>query len=129
MVEPVRENPGIAYEPGDWPLKPIIAIYLGVLVLLAISAFVLMLAYPHTLSDVSRELRINPPGPRLQTEEEGDLRQFRADEQKRLDTYYWVDKPKSVVHVPIEQAMKQLVTTGIPDPPKAQPAPKPKAQP
>jgi hypothetical protein len=121
MAEPVRENPGIAYEPSDWPLKPLIPISLGLLALLAISAFVLILAYPNTLSDVSRELRIDPPGPRLQTDEQGNMRQFRADEEKRLNTYYWIDKPKGLVHVPIEQAMKRLVATGIPDFPKAKP--------
>jgi hypothetical protein len=121
MAEPLRENPGIAYEPGDWSLKPILPLAVGVLVLLAISAFVLMLAYPNTTSDVRRDLRINPPGPRLQTDEEGDLRDFRADEEKRLNTYYWIDKPKGIVHVPIAQAMKQVLTTGIPDFPKAKP--------
>jgi hypothetical protein len=121
MAEPVRENPGIAYEPADWPLKPILPLAVGVFVLLMISAFVLIFAYPNTMSDVRRELRINPPGPRLQTDEEGNLRDFRADQEKRLNTYYWIDKPKDIVHVPIEQAMKQLVTTGIPDFPKATP--------
>lgn len=115
MAEPVRENPEIAFEPTDWPLKPLLPVALGLLALLVISAFVLILAYPNTTSDVHRELRINPPGPRLQTDEASHLRQFRADEAKRLNTYYWVDKPKGIVHVPIEQAMKRLVETGIPD--------------
>jgi hypothetical protein len=119
MAEPVRENPGIAHQPADEPLKPLIPIALGLLALLVISAFVLILAYPHTTSDVTRKLSINPPGPRLQTDEQGDLQRFRADEERRLDTYYWIDKQKGIVHVPIEQAMKQLVATGIPDFPKA----------
>jgi hypothetical protein len=121
MAEPVRENPEIAFEPADWPIKPIAAIGLGLLVLLVISVFVLILAYPRTTSDVSRDLRINPPGPRLQTDDEGDLQRFRAEEERRLNTFYWVDKQKAIVHVPIEQAMKQLVATGIPDFPKANP--------
>ncbi|HLH92202.1 MAG TPA: hypothetical protein VKX28_27555 [Xanthobacteraceae bacterium] len=121
MAEPVRENPGIAYEPTDWPLKPLVPIALGLLALLVISAFVLILAYPHTTSDVTRKLTINPPGPRLQTDEGRNLQQFRAAEEKRLNTYYWIDEQKGIVHVPIEQAMKQLVTTGIPDFPRANP--------
>jgi hypothetical protein len=125
MAEPVRENPGIAYEPTDWPLKPIAVTGVGLLVLLVISAFVLILAYPNTTSDVRRDLRIDPPGPRLQTDEQADLQRFRAGEEKRLNTYYWVDEPKGIVHVPIEQAMKQLVATGIPDFPRASPEPNP----
>ena len=121
MAEPVRKNPEIAFEPADWPLLPVALAALAALALLVISAFVLILAYPQTTSDVSRELRINPPGPRLQTDEIGNLRQFRADEERRLNTYYWIDKQKGTVHVPIEQAMRQLVTTGIPDFPKAKP--------
>ena len=121
MAEQARENPHIAYEPADWPLKPIAAIALGLLALLVISAFVLIVAYPHTTSDVTRDVRINPPGPRLQTDEAADLRRFRTDEEKRLNTFYWIDKQKGIVHVPIEQAMKQLVATGIPDFPKGKP--------
>jgi len=120
MAERGPENPNIAYEPSDWPLAPVAALYIGLLVLLVISAFVLMAAYPTALPDVGRNLRIAPPGPRLQTNAPADLRRFRANEEQRLDSYYWVDKNKGVVHIPIEQAMQQLVSTGIPDFPKAQ---------
>jgi hypothetical protein len=120
VADEVEDNPHIAFEPGDWPLKPIAATYVGVLALLALSAFVVMAAYPNTVSDVGRNLRINPPGPRLQTDAQGDLQRFRADAEKRLSTYGWIDKQKGIVHIPIEQAMKQLATTGIPDFPKAQ---------
>jgi hypothetical protein len=115
-----QTNPGIAFEPGDWPLKPVAAVYVGVLVLIVISAFVLIAAYPTSLPDVNRKLTIAPPGPRLQTDAEGNLRRFRAEEEKRLNGYSWVDKSKGVVRIPIEQAMKKLATTGIPDFPKAQ---------
>jgi hypothetical protein len=115
-----QTNPGIAFEPGDWPLKPVAAIYVGLLVLIVISAFVLIAAYPTSLPDVNRKLTIAPPGPRLQTDAEGNLRRFRAEEEKRLNGYSWIDKSKGVVRIPIEQAMKKLATTGIPDFPKAQ---------
>jgi hypothetical protein len=120
MAERGPENPNIAYEPSDWPLAPVAALYIGLLVLLVISAFALMAAYPTALPDVGRNLRIAPPGPRLQTNAPADLRRFRADEEQRLNSYYWVDKNKGAVHIPIEQAMQQLVSTGIPDFPKAQ---------
>lgn len=112
-------NPAVAFEPGDWPLKPIAGIYIGILVLIVISAFVLIAAYPTSLPDVNRNLTIAPPGPRLQTDAEGNLRRFRAEEEKRLSGYSWIDKGKGVVRIPIEEAMKRLVTTGIPDFPKA----------
>ena len=48
-----QANPGIAFEPGDWPLKPVAALFVGILVLIVISAFVLIAAYPTSLPDVS----------------------------------------------------------------------------
>src|SRR5262249_36394407 len=115
-----RANPTVAFEQADWPLKPVAAIYVGVLILIVISAFVLIAAYPTSLTDVDRRLTIAPPGPRLQTDAAGNMRRFRAEEEKRLNAYSWVDRSKGIVRIPIEQAMKKLVTTGIPDFPKAQ---------
>jgi hypothetical protein len=113
-------NPTTAFEPSDWDLRPIAAIYVGLLVLLVISAFVLIAAYPDALSDVDRTPRVVPPAPRLQTDGAADLRRFRADEDRRLNTYSWIDKQKGIVRIPIEQAMKTLAQTGAPGFPKAQ---------
>jgi hypothetical protein len=63
-------------------------------------------------------VRIAPPGPRLQTSPERDMQQFRAEEDKRLNSYYWIDKQKGSVHIPIDEAMKKVVNTGIPGFPK-----------
>lgn len=109
-----------AFEPTDWNVAPIAAIYVGVLLLLVISSFAMVIAYPRSLPDVSRVLHINPPGPRLQTDEAADLRRFRAGEEKRLNGYYWIDKDKGVVHIPIGEAMQKLVQGGINGFPKAQ---------
>lgn len=114
------EHPRTAFELTDWDLAPIAVIYVGLLVLLVISCFVLIAAYPSSLSDVDRTLRINPPGPRLQTDPEADLRRYRAEEDRRLNGYYWIDAQKGIAHIPIEQAMQKLVQTGIPGFPKAQ---------
>jgi hypothetical protein len=119
-AEAERGNAKTAFEPTDWELAPVAAVYIGVLVLLVISCMVLIVAYPNALPDAGRTLHINPPGPRLQTNAEADLHRFRAEEEKRLNGYYWVDKQKGIVHIPIEQAMKKLAQTGIDGFPKAQ---------
>ncbi len=117
----VRESrPNVAFEPSDWPVGPVALIYVGVLVLLVVSPLAMILAYPHALPDVGRTLRIDPPGPRLQTNAAADLERLRDEEEKRLNTYYWSDKQKGTVHIPIDQAMKKLVASGIPDFPKEQ---------
>lgn len=107
------ENPGVDFEPSDWALGPVALVYVGTLVLLVVSSLVLIVAYPTALRDVGRSVRIAPPGPRLETDPQADLRAFRAQEEKRLNTYYWVNKSKGIVHIPIEQAMHNLAATGI----------------
>ncbi|WP_407175023.1 hypothetical protein [Bradyrhizobium sp. STM 3562] len=119
-TEVQQDDPVTAFEPTDWELRPVAVIYIGLLALLAISCVVLIVAYPDALPDVSRTLHINPPGPRLQTNPEADLERFRAEEAQRLNSYYWIDKQKGIVHIPIEQAMKKLAQTGIDGFPKAQ---------
>ncbi len=115
------EHPQTAFEPTDWNLAPVAWVYIGTLVLLVISCLVLIVAYPEALPDASRALHINPPGPRLQTNPQSDLQRFRAAEDKQLNGYYWIDKQKGLVHIPIEQAMKKLAQQGIDGFPKAQP--------
>ena len=112
------ERPMTAYEPSDWDLGPVALVYAAIVGLLVISCFVLIAAYPRALPDANRDLHITPPGPRLQTNPASDLGRFRAEEGRRLNTYYWVDQQKGIVHIPIEQAMKKLANTGIPGFPK-----------
>jgi hypothetical protein len=114
-------NEKTAFEPTDWDLAPVAAVYVGALVLVVISCFAVFMAYPGSLPDVSRALRINPPGPRLQTNAEADFRRFRTEEERRLNSYYWIDKQKGVVHIPIDEAMQKLARSGIAGFPKAQP--------
>lgn len=116
----LSRNPDTAFEPTDWKLMPVAVIYMGTLLLLVISCAAIFLAYPGSMQDVGRKLSINPPGPRLQIDTAADLRRFRADVAQRLNTYYWIDRQKGTVHIPIEQAMQKLVKTGIPGFPKAQ---------
>lgn len=114
------EPPKIAFEPTDWDLAPVAAVYIATLVLLVISCLVLIVAYPSALPDVSRALHINPPGPRLQVNSEADLQRFRTEEEQQLNGYYWIDKQKGIVHIPIDTAMQNLARTGIDGFPKAQ---------
>src|SRR3954451_7916016 len=100
--KPAGVNPLTAYERSDWNLGPVAIVYAGILALLVICCFVLIAAYPTSLPDVDRSVRIEPPGPRLQTNPGADLERFRADEQKRLETYYWIDRQKGTVHIPID---------------------------
>lgn len=124
MAEPderIEDNPDTAYEQSDWPLGIIGLIFVAILVLLVVSPFVMIAAFPTTPADVSRALTVEPPQPRLQTDPSDDLVRFRAEEQKRLDSYYWIDKQKGIVHIPIERAMKEIAAEGIHGFPRGRP--------
>lgn len=49
-----------------------------------------------------------PPAPRLQTQPFDDYERMRAEEDRILGRYGWVDERAGVVHIPIDEAMKQV---------------------
>jgi hypothetical protein len=121
LAERIEDNPQTAYEKSDWRLGAIGLVLLGILVFLLIASFALIGAFPGAVSDVSRALTVEPPQPRLQTDPSEDLAQFRREEDNRLHGYYWIDKQKGIVHIPIEQAMQALVDEGIEGFPRGKP--------
>jgi hypothetical protein len=44
--------------------------------------------------------------------------QYVAEQKLKLDTYYWIDRDRGIVHIPIEEAMKRVAAQGIPGFPK-----------
>jgi hypothetical protein len=118
-VEFVQENPKTITEESDWSLKWVAVVFVGTLVFLVISPFILMAAFPRTLPDANRQVLIEPAAPRLQINTAADLVRLETVEDKRLRTYYWIDKQKGLVHIPIAAAMRKLARSGIPGFPKA----------
>ncbi|MFZ0591735.1 MAG: hypothetical protein WAM39_14815 [Bryobacteraceae bacterium] len=55
-----------------------------------------------------------PPYPRLQSSPARDLKTLRASEDWELGHYYWIDKSKGIVAIPIERAIEILAERGIP---------------
>jgi hypothetical protein len=113
--ERIEDNPDTAFEASDWPLRTVGIILVGILAFLTIGTFVLIGAFSRSVSDIGRQLNVRPPAPRLQTDPEEDLAGFRAKKEKELNAYYWIDKQKGIVHIPI----KDLAAKGIPGFPKA----------
>lgn len=56
-----------------------------------------------------------PPGPRLQAEPFADLTALRAQEERILTTYAWVDEAAGIARVPVDRAMDLLVEEGFED--------------
>jgi hypothetical protein len=55
-----------------------------------------------------------PPEPRLQPDPSGDMKRFRADENRILNSYGWIDRPAKIVRIPIKRAMDIIVERGLP---------------
>jgi hypothetical protein len=120
-LEQVEDNPNTAYEQSDWHIGWTALAFLGIFFFLVIASVVLIGAFPRSVSDVKHGLSIEPPQPRLQTNPPDDLAQFRVDEDKQLNSYYWVDKDKGIVHIPISAAMRIVARKGIEGFPRSQP--------
>jgi hypothetical protein len=56
---------------------------------------------------------LSPPPPLLQTGPAVDLHTFREQEDRILGGYAWVDKERGVVRIPIEEAMRLVVSRGV----------------
>src|ERR1035437_8136982 len=54
------------------------------------------------------------PEPQLQKTEILDLQATRAEEDKLLNGYAWVDQPKGVVRIPVDRAIEVLARRGLP---------------
>jgi hypothetical protein len=118
-AEPAARNENVAYEHSDWHLGAIGLSFLGIFAFLVVAPLALIWVFPTSVSDVGRNRTVEPPTPRLQIDPAGDLARFREDESRRLETYYWIDREKGIVHLPIEQAMRKLAEEGIDGFPKA----------
>jgi hypothetical protein len=60
----------------------------------------------------------NLPGrdlPVLQIDPHADLAAYAAEKDRALHGYGWVDRNAGIAHVAIEDAMRMIVTDGVPD--------------
>lgn len=57
-----------------------------------------------------------PPEPRLQVAPERELEVLRAEEERMLTSYAWVDETGGIAQVPIERAIELVVEFGLPAP-------------
>jgi hypothetical protein len=119
----------VAHEASDVNFRAIVQFGVGLLVLGAVVYLVVwlffgflserasrasgQLAYPLAAGQQDRV----PPEPRLQTNPRADLRELRESEEKRLDSYGWVDRNAGIVHIPIEDAIKLTLQRGLPSRP------------
>jgi hypothetical protein len=54
-----------------------------------------------------------PPQPRIEVQGWRDLNNFRAAEEKQLNSYGWINKDQGTVRIPIERAMRIVAERGL----------------
>jgi hypothetical protein len=111
-------NEGVAVERRDAPPWLIAALAAGLVVFGVLSVIGIILIYPSALRGPSDAPRLETTAPRLQIDPARDLAEFRAQEEKQLTTYGWIDQAHGTVRIPIERAMRDVVDTGIKDWPR-----------
>lgn len=124
---------GVSYEKKDADARAIVRAGIGLaLATIVTSALVLVffrwLAVRERREDppppplARMEPGRQPPAPRLQTLPARDLAAVRAEEQRTLTTYGWVDEPAGIVRIPIRDAMRILAERGEAALPRPSPA-------
>ena len=123
MSEPVKrlEHPR-RYEDSHLSTKQLFAFATGVVALVMLgvvgSALVFHFFVRHTPmgppASPFEDVRDLPPELRLQTTAPLDLKRYRADQDKILAGYGWVDPQAGVVRIPVERAMELLLQKGYP---------------
>jgi hypothetical protein len=111
-----------AYEPDAIDVRRIVAAALIVAAIVVGCAMTIALLDRGFARGYGREppaprLVQAPPvkGPALQPDPKSELEAYRASQQSLLHAYRWVDRPRGVVQIPIEQAMRLLVErNGVP---------------
>jgi hypothetical protein len=90
----------------------------GFCMLLALAAVCGLAAalFPDARPDRVMELPRAPfPAPQLQPNPAADLAAFRKRQLEQLNSAYWIDHDARRVHLPIDQAMRDVAARGIPD--------------
>ncbi|HET9696108.1 MAG TPA: hypothetical protein VFP40_04515 [Terriglobales bacterium] len=64
--------------------------------------------------------QVHKPAVMLQNDDVADMNNFLSQQNQALSSYGWVDQKAGVVHIPIDQAMKNIVQQGLPARPQPQ---------
>jgi hypothetical protein len=127
----VPTNADVAFEPSDVDTRTILS-YLFYLALSVVAAFIVsvfifrftskMAADSDTpMAPVHRNIGPTmPPEPMLQgvpgheTDPQLDLRLKRASDEAENEKYDWTDRQAGIARIPVEEAMKIIVSKGLP---------------
>jgi hypothetical protein len=117
MPEPIL--PPARYEGADATARAALIAFPAILAGLLLSVLLVWWIYPGTTVDRRLPSPIpRYPSPRLQSDPAAAMRKFREAELTRLNSFGWDDRAKGLGHIPIDDAMRRIAASGIPDWPK-----------
>ena len=71
--------------------------------------------HAETSKEVLQRLQAQFPSPRLQDDDVRDMHMLRANEDRLLNGYSWIDKNSGAVRIPVARAMEVLAERGLPN--------------
>jgi len=116
------EIPEPEHEDKDVNVKGIViaglAIAVGAFIVFVVSAFLLNWLTSRgqqvtQVPSVSPLPTLQPANPPLQVNEPADLKALREEEDKKLNTYQWIDRNKGIVQIPIDRAMEIIANENL----------------
>jgi hypothetical protein len=115
-----NKHPHIGHETTDVNAWAIGKFAIGLVVVCVVSIALLfgLLKFFQSREETSVANTVEPtkmfPQPQLQKTPIPDLKAIRAEEDKLLNGYAWVDQPKGVVRIPVDRAIEVLAQRGLP---------------
>lgn len=122
---PATPDYGQGHETGDVNVWAIGKFAFALIAIVAISLVLLVGLFKYfqaTEETNPTAVTVDPnklfPEPRLERTPVPDLKAIRAEEDRMLNSYGWVDSQKNIVRVPIDVAIDLLAKRGIPSRPQ-----------
>jgi hypothetical protein len=115
-----NRQPHIGHETTDVNVWAVGKFAIGLVVVCVVSIALLfgLLKFFQSREETSVANPVEPtkmfPQPQLQKTPIPDLKAIRAEEDKLLNGYAWVDQPKGVVRIPVDRAIEVLAQRGLP---------------
>ena len=115
-----NKHPHIGHETTDVNVWAVGKFAIGLVIVCVVSIGLLfgLLKFFQSREETSVANTVEPtklfPQPQLQKTPIPDLKAIRAEEDKLLNGYAWVDQPKGVVRIPVDRAIEVLAQRGLP---------------
>jgi hypothetical protein len=115
-----NKHPHIGHETTDVNVWAVGKFAIGLVVVCVVSIGLLfgLLKFFQSREETGVANTVEPtkmfPEPQLQKTPIPDLKAIRAEEDKLLNGYAWVDQRKGVVRIPVDRAIEVLAQRGLP---------------